>query len=394
MRHVVGPVADVREGQARGPALGLEHGEQVGQDLAGVVVVGERVDDGHTGMGGHLLERALREGAPHDRCRLRAEDARDVGDRLALPHARQTTVDDHREAAEPGDRADERHLGAQGRLVEQDRHGAWALEAAVGERRRLQGQGAVEHGALLGGREVVVGEEVAQRHRSSLAVAVAAGGAVAASSSPGRASTNRSSSSVVTTSGGASRMASGATGLTMNPASRARAATAAEWSPARVMACSRPAPRMPVTSGCPRSPMRCCEVLAGLAGVVEQAFRGDGVEHGEPGGAGERVAAEGRAVHARGEHRADLGPEGDERADRHAATEALGQGHRVGHDARLRGRRTTCRCGRCRSAPRRARAGRRPRGSARGPRAGRPSCRAAPPPRPGSARGRAPRSAR
>ena len=77
------------------------------------------------------------------------------------------------------------------------------------------------------------------------------------------------------------------------------------------------------------------EVLAGLAGVVEQAFGGDGVEHGEPGGAGERVAAEGRAVHPRGEHRADLGAEGDERADRHAAAEALGQRHRVGHDARL-----------------------------------------------------------
>ena len=50
---------------------------------------------------------------------------------------------------------------------------------------------------------------------------------VAASSSPGRASTNRSSSAVVTTSGGARRIASGATGLTMKPASRARAATAA-----------------------------------------------------------------------------------------------------------------------------------------------------------------------
>ena len=77
------------------------------------------------------------------------------------------------------------------------------------------------------------------------------------------------------------------------------------------------------------------EVLAGLAGVVEQPLGGDGVEHGEPGGAGERVAAEGRAVHARGEHRADLRAEGDEGADRHAAAEALGEGHRVGHDAGL-----------------------------------------------------------
>ena len=67
-------------------------------------------------------------------------------------------------------------------------------------------------------------------------------------------------------------MASGATGLTMKPASRARAATAAERSPASVMARSRPAPRMPVTSGCPRRRSRALEVLAGLAGVVEQAL--------------------------------------------------------------------------------------------------------------------------
>ena len=144
------------------PPLASSTGEQVGQDLAGVVVVGERVDHGHPGVRRHLLERALLEGAPHDRGRLRAEDAGDVGHRLAHPHTRQAAVDDHREAAEPGDRADERHLGAQGRLVEQDRDRARALEAAVGVRRGLERERAVEHGPLLGGGEVVVGEEVAQ----------------------------------------------------------------------------------------------------------------------------------------------------------------------------------------------------------------------------------------
>ena len=39
-------------------ALVLAHGEQVGQQLAGVEVVGERVDDRHAGVRRHLLDAA------------------------------------------------------------------------------------------------------------------------------------------------------------------------------------------------------------------------------------------------------------------------------------------------------------------------------------------------
>ena len=107
-------------------ALRLEHGEQVGEDLAGVVVVGEGVDDGDAGVRRHLLEAGLGERAPHHGGRLGAEDAGDVGHRLAHADAGEPAVDHHREAAETGHGADERHLGAQGGLVEEDRHGARA----------------------------------------------------------------------------------------------------------------------------------------------------------------------------------------------------------------------------------------------------------------------------
>ncbi len=98
VRHVVGPVADVCEGPALGVAECLSHGEEVGEDLARVVEVGEGVDDGDARELRHLLEVGLLEGAPHDGGRLRAEDARDVGDRLAGPDAGEAAVDDHGEA--------------------------------------------------------------------------------------------------------------------------------------------------------------------------------------------------------------------------------------------------------------------------------------------------------
>ena len=139
----------------------------------------------------------------------------------------------------------------------------------------------------------------------------------------------------LTTSGGARRIAFGATGLTMKPASRAWATTAADQSPARTIARSRPAPRVPTTRSSPSAATRGDEVLAGLAGVVEQALGGDGVEDGQPGRTGQRVPAERRAVHARREHPADVGSEGDEGADGHAAAEALGEGDGVGDDTRL-----------------------------------------------------------
>jgi hypothetical protein len=96
----------------------------------------------------------------------------------------------------------------------------WPGQALVGERFGLERQSALEDLVLLCCGEVVVGEEVPQGHGVSLRVD-------AASSSSGRAATNGVELVRGDDEGGTRRSASGATGLTMNPASRARAATVA-----------------------------------------------------------------------------------------------------------------------------------------------------------------------
>ena len=76
----------------------------------------------------------------------------------------------------------------------------------------------------------------------------------------------------------------------------------------------------------------------------------------------------------------------EDRAHREAAGDALGGGHHVRLDARPFDRRTACRCGPCRSAPRRGRARCRTRRRRRAGRAGIAVTRAGCRPRPASAR--------
>jgi hypothetical protein len=76
---------------------------------------------------------------------------------------------------------------------------------------------------------------------------------------------------------------------------------------------------------------RGAQLLAADGGVGDESRAIDLAEHGQGGRRRERIAAEGRAVRARVEEVAG-GAEGDERADREAAADALGDGDRVGHD--------------------------------------------------------------
>ena len=158
--HVAGAVADEGGREPGEAALVLADGEQVGEQLAGVEVVGERVDHRHAGVGGHRVDLALGAGAPDDDRRLPAEHPGDVLDRLALADAGEAAVDGHGVPAQLGDAGAERRLGAQRLLVEDHRDGARAAQRLLLVRRPLELGGEGQHLGLLGRGEVVVAEEV------------------------------------------------------------------------------------------------------------------------------------------------------------------------------------------------------------------------------------------
>src|SRR5207247_893710 len=149
----------------------------------------------------------------------------------------------------PGDADGEGHPGAQPRLVEQHRGrpraGQGAAEGCGGvvprggsraESVLLHLRGQVEDRALLGRGQVVVAQEVP-------------GHLLTSSRIRGRAAVNSSASEADSISGGASRMASGCTALTRNPARRAAASTSGATSAVSTTARHSPAPRTPASSG-------------------------------------------------------------------------------------------------------------------------------------------------
>jgi hypothetical protein len=120
MRHVVA-VAEVGEGEPGQPALLLPDGLQVGERLARVRVVGERVDDGDRRRLGEPLDPVLAEGADDDRRDVAGQDLRGVLDRLAATELGAARVDDDRVTAELGDAGFERQPGPGRGLLEDDR---------------------------------------------------------------------------------------------------------------------------------------------------------------------------------------------------------------------------------------------------------------------------------
>ncbi len=118
-------------------AFVLPHGQQVRQSLAGMLGIGHRVDDRHTGGVGQLLDVSVREETRSDRVHRPPEHAGNVGDGLPLadPHIGRGKVDGMPAQLAHGDL--EADSGAQRRLVEQQRQAAPA-----------------RHGELLVGRDI------------------------------------------------------------------------------------------------------------------------------------------------------------------------------------------------------------------------------------------------
>ena len=169
LRHVARAVAEEGDGQAGEVAAVLADGEQVGEQLAGVEVVGQGVDDGDGRARGHLLEAGLarrcarrwpRPGArARARCRtavslppswlLAVQMMSGLPPRSAMPTAKETRV----------------------RVEDLSKMTATVCGPASGfgtEAVALQLDGQVEDLGLLGRGEVVVAEEVAGHAAVSL----------------------------------------------------------------------------------------------------------------------------------------------------------------------------------------------------------------------------------
>ena len=106
-------VANVGQAQAREAAEALVQGEQVGQNLARVLEVGEGVDDRHAGMLRQADHVGVQEDARDDGVGVAAEDTRGVDHALTLaePDFGRRQVDGV--AAELQHADLERHAGAQ-----------------------------------------------------------------------------------------------------------------------------------------------------------------------------------------------------------------------------------------------------------------------------------------
>ena len=136
---------------AAGVAEALAQGEEVGEGLAGVLLVGEGVDDGNAGEAGVLLDDALAEGAHGDDIDVAGEDAGDVLDRLALAEAHLLRCEVEGLAAKVMHADLEADAGSQRRLLEEEGE-VLALEQLAGT--TLELQGGLQEETDLGGREV------------------------------------------------------------------------------------------------------------------------------------------------------------------------------------------------------------------------------------------------
>ncbi len=159
MRDVV-PVPDVGERQTFEPALVLPDGQQVGQALARVLEVRQRVHDGHGGGAGQGFEPLLAERAEDDRVDVAGQDPAGVLDGFPPAELELRGRQGKRVRPQTGDADLERDAGPGGGFLEDHRHGQAAQAVRVVRRRRLDLVRQVEERGELARREVVHREEV------------------------------------------------------------------------------------------------------------------------------------------------------------------------------------------------------------------------------------------
>ena len=114
-------VADVGDDEPVEAPEVLAQRQQVGERLAGMLVVRQRIDDRDRGLGGKLLHDRVRERPDDDPVDPAVEVARDVRDALADAEADVARRKVDRVAAELAHAGLERHPRPQARLLEQHR---------------------------------------------------------------------------------------------------------------------------------------------------------------------------------------------------------------------------------------------------------------------------------
>ena len=157
--HVVA-VADVREFQAAQSAEALLEREEIGQRLAGMIFVRERVDHGNIRVGSEFFKSFLREDARDDSLHPTLEILGNVADGLALAEAGGSVIEKRGRSAEIGDADLESDARAQRGLLEDQHEDAAGQRGPVAIRVCLHFRGEAEEIAQLRRTPLGSGEEI------------------------------------------------------------------------------------------------------------------------------------------------------------------------------------------------------------------------------------------
>jgi len=123
VQHVVA-IPEPRDLKAGQRLAVLDHGQEVGDDLAGMRLVGEAVDDRHRGMARHFLDLGVIVGPQHDSVDHPAQHPRGIGDSLTPPQLARSRIEDQHRTAQLPHRNVEADAGAGRVLLEHQRQHA------------------------------------------------------------------------------------------------------------------------------------------------------------------------------------------------------------------------------------------------------------------------------
>jgi hypothetical protein len=138
----------------------LFEGHEIGQRLAGMLEIGERVDHRHARVGRHLGDGVVRVGAQHDYIHPALYVTRHVGDRLALAERRVGLIHEDRVAAHGVDAGLKGQARAQAGLLKHQHHLLGVEGMAILARIALDVMTQLENGAHFAAGQIGDGAQV------------------------------------------------------------------------------------------------------------------------------------------------------------------------------------------------------------------------------------------